>query len=196
MNYDLLKLNLQHFAEQDEGETNIDETLETPNSTDASENTEEGAADKVDNKIPYSRFKEKVDEANALKERLAEIEQAQAESKRKELEEQENYKALYEQALDDAQKANQLVVETKKQTALTQAGYDADKVSYLTKLVEGDTDEEISESIKELKRTFPTEEYYGDPSLNNGVTSKPKTVDADDIATEQFARIKGKIFRK
>ena len=40
-----------------EQETNIDETLETPNSTDASQNTEEETADKVDNKIPYARFK-------------------------------------------------------------------------------------------------------------------------------------------
>src|SRR5690625_6307543 len=88
-----------------EQETNIDETLETPNSTDASQNTEEETADKVDNKIPYARFKEKVDEANALKEKLAEIEKEQAEAKRKELEEQENYKALYEQAMADVEAA-------------------------------------------------------------------------------------------
>src|SRR5690625_4556261 len=97
-----------------EQETIIDETLETPNSTDASQNTEEETADKVDNKIPYARFKEKVDEANALKEKLAKIEQEQAEAKRKELEEQENYKALYEQAMADVEAAKTQVLQTKK----------------------------------------------------------------------------------
>src|SRR5690625_5316658 len=104
-----------------EQETIIDESLETPNSTDASQNTEEETADKVDNKRPYARFKEKVEEANALKEKLAEIEKEQAEAKRKELEEQENYKALYEQAMADVEAAKTQVLQTTKQTALTQA---------------------------------------------------------------------------
>src|SRR5690625_7816004 len=122
MKNELLKLNLQHFAEQDEGETNIDETLETPNSTDASQNTEEETAEKVENKIPYARFKEKVDEANAVKEKHAKIEQEQAEAKRKELEEQDNYKALYEQAMAEGEAAKTQVLLTKKQTARTQGG--------------------------------------------------------------------------
>src|SRR5690625_1513230 len=98
-----------------EQETNIDETLETSNSADASQNAEEKMADKVDKNIPYARFKEKVDEANALKEKLAKIEQEQAEAKRMELEEQENYKALYEQAMADVEAAKTQVLQTKKQ---------------------------------------------------------------------------------
>src|SRR5690625_323235 len=147
--------------------TSMDETVETTKATDASQNTEEETADKVDNKIPYSRFKEKVDEANALKEKRAEIEKEQAEAKRKELEEQENYKALYEQAMADVEAAKTQVLQTKKQSALTQAGYSAEQLGKLTKLVEGETDEEIAESIKELKTLFPTDVYYGDPSARS-----------------------------
>ena len=176
-----------------EQETIIDETLETPNSTDASQNTEEETAEKVENKIPYARFKEKVDEANALKEKLAKIEQEQAEAKRKELEEQENYKALYEQAMADVEAAKTQVLLTKKQTALTQAGYSADQLGKLTKLVEGETDEEIAESINELKTLFPTDVYYGDPSANNGAVSKPKEVDAEEVGRNAVSRVLHKI---
>ena len=74
---------------KNEVETNIDEAT----STDESLNTEEQK--EVDNqRIPYDRFKAKVDEANALKEKLAEIERQQEEAKRKELEETEQYKEL------------------------------------------------------------------------------------------------------
>src|SRR5690625_3610687 len=67
----------------DEEATNIDES--TP--TDESLKTDEPKG--VDSKhIPYDRFKAKVDEANALKEKLAEFENAQAEAERKKLEEQ------------------------------------------------------------------------------------------------------------
>src|SRR5699024_5743871 len=73
-------------------ETNDVEGKES-SATDESLNTEE-----QDNKqeggenvrIPYDRFKQKVDEANALKEKLAEIEREQEAAKRKELEETES----------------------------------------------------------------------------------------------------------
>src|SRR5690625_1320676 len=77
-----------------ENKTNIDDTA---NSSDETKNTEEQTQE-VDNKIPYDRFKAKVDEANALKEKLAEIEKANEEAERKKLEEQNEYKKLYEQA--------------------------------------------------------------------------------------------------
>ena len=62
--------------------------------TDSSDGTENTAKDDdkqtQDNRIPYERFKQKVDEANALKEKLAEIEREQEAAKRKELEETES----------------------------------------------------------------------------------------------------------
>src|SRR5690606_24490880 len=126
---------------KNEQQTNVDET----NPTDESKNTE---AQNVDNKIPYDRFKAKVDEANALKEKLAEFEKAQEEAKRKELEEQNEYKTLYEQALEQAAQAKAEAIGIKKNALLAQAGYSAEQTKLLSKLVDGETDEEISESIK------------------------------------------------
>ena len=84
-------------------------------------------------------------------------------------------------------------MQTKKQTALTQAGYSAEQLGKLTKLVEGETDEEIAESIKELKTLFPTDVYYGDPSANNGAVSKPKEVDAEEVGRNAVSRVLHKI---
>src|SRR5690625_3200805 len=138
---------------KNEVETNIDEAT----STDESLNTEEQK--EVDNqRIPYDRFKAKVDEANALKEKLAEIERQQEEAKRKELEEQNEYKTLYEQALEQAEQAKQEALATKKSALLAQAGYGEEQTKLLAKLVEGETDEEISESIKLLQATIPAQD--------------------------------------
>src|SRR5690625_237925 len=161
---------------KNEEETNIDEK----NPTDESLNTGESKETNVDNKIPYERFKAKVDEANALKEKLAEIERQQEEAKRKELEETEQYKELYEQALKQAEQAKQEALATKKSAMLAQAGYDDEQTKLLTKLVEGETDEEISESIKLLKATIPTKDNYGDPSAFNGAKEKPETVGPEE----------------
>src|SRR5690625_2977533 len=173
---------------KNEVETNIDEAT----STDESLNTEEQK--EVDNKIPYDRFKAKVDEANALKEKLAEIERKQEEDKRKELEEQNEYKTLYEQAKKDAEQAKQEALNVKKDALLTQAGYSQEQAKLLVKLVDGEDDEEISESIKQLRAAIPAQDNYADPSAMNGKKDKPETVGADEVGAKVFERIKNKIF--
>src|SRR5690625_3513188 len=173
---------------KNEVETNIDEAT----STDESLNTEEQK--EVDNqRIPYDRFKAKVDEANALKEKLAKIEKAQEEAKRKELEETEQYKELYEQALKQAEQAKKEALSTKKTALLAQAGYSEEQTKLLAKLVDGETDEEISESIKLLQATIPVQDNYGDPSAFNGAKEKPKTVDAEEVGRNAVSRVLHKI---
>src|SRR5690625_7102839 len=173
--------------------TEIDEGQTQANSTDESLKTDEPKD--VDSKhIPYERFKQKVDEANALKEKLAEYEKAKAESERKKLEEENEYKTLYEQALEQAEQAKQEALSTKKTALLAQAGYSEEQTKLLAKLVEGETDEEISESIKLLKTTIPAQDEYGDPSAFNGAKEKPETVGADELGAKVFERIKNKIF--
>src|SRR5690625_1398482 len=174
-------------VETNEEETNIDET----EASDETENTEETGVD--NQRIPYDRFKAKVDEANALKEKLAEIERQQEEAKRKELEEQNEYKTLYEQAVQEKEQAKQEALNLRKQTLLTQAGYDDEQTKLLTKLVEGDTEDEISESIKLLKATIPAKDNYGDPSAFNGAKEKPKTVDAEEVGRNAVSRVLHKI---
>src|SRR5699024_11234874 len=92
-----------------EKQTNIEEQETT--ATDASLNTEEQSEQDGkggdDRRIPYERFKQKVDEANALKEKLAEIEREQAEAEKAELEAQNKYKELYEQDLQEKEQAEQ-----------------------------------------------------------------------------------------
>ena len=187
--HELLRLNLQHFSEKEsEEETNIDET----EASDETENTEETGVD--NQRIPYDRFKAKVDEANALKEKLAEIERQQEEAKRKELEETEQYKELYEQALKQAEQAKQEALNIKKNALLTQAGYKQEQAKLLIRLVEGDDEQAISESIDKLKTTFPVKEKYVDPSPLNGGRDSVKTVGADEVGVSAFERIKNKIF--
>src|SRR5699024_5395593 len=119
-------------------------------STDESVNTDKDDS-QTQERIPYDRFKQKVDEANALKAELDEIKQAQADAKRKELEETEQYKELYEQAKAEAEASRQQALAIQKNTALTLAGYNDEQAKTLAKLVEGETAEEIAESIKTLQ---------------------------------------------
>jgi len=171
-------------------ESNIDEGK---GSSDGTQNTDKN--EEVDNRtIPYARFKEKVDEANALKEKLAEFEKAQKEAERKKLEEQNEYKKLYEQAQEQAEKFKQEALEIKKGALLAQAGYGEDQAKLLVKLIEGETDEEISESIKLLKTTLPAQDNYGDPNAFNGAKEKPKTAGADEVGVSLFENVKNKIF--
>src|SRR5699024_8935673 len=95
-------------------------------SSDETVNTVEGSDKQTQDKVPYDRFKQKVDEANALKDKLAEIEREQAEAKRKELEETEQYKELYEQAKEEAEARRQQALAGQKNKTLTLAVYHAE----------------------------------------------------------------------
>ena len=172
-----------------EERTNIDET----NPTDESLTTEEQKQENVDTKIPYDRFKAKVDEANALKEKLAKFEAEQSEKERKELEEQNEYKTLYEKALEDAKQARQEALSVRKNAALVHAGYSEEQVKLLSRLVEGEDEETIAESIKLLQATIPTQDEYADPSPLNGKKENPETVGPEEHAKTIYERIKNKI---
>ena len=173
--------------ELDEVKTTIDEI------TPADEPLKTDEPKEVDTKIPYDRFKAKVDEANALKEKLAEFEKAQSEKERKELEEREEYKTLYEQALQQAEQAKQESLVIKKNALLMQAGYSQEQTQLLAKLVDGATDEEISESIKLLQATIPAQDNYADPSALNGAKGKPESVDKEEIGRSAVSRVLHKI---
>ena len=177
-------------------QTNIEE--QETSATDASLNTEEqedkreGGEDK---RIPYERFKQKVDEVNELREKLAQIEEEQAQAKRQELEEQERYKELYEQALQEKEEARQEALSLRKTSLLKSEGYNDEQAKLFAKLIEGDDEESIAESIKRIKATVPITDNYADPSTFNGRAAKPKEIGAEDIAQKQFERIKDKLFR-
>lgn len=188
---DLLKLNLQFFAEDDnDNETNIDEK----NPSDETLNTEEQEKDVVDKRIPYERFKAKVDEANALKEELARLREAQEAAERAKLEEQNEFKALYEKAQEDLAKLKADALNAKKDALLTQAGYNAEQIAVLRNTLVGENDEELTKGIEDLKAVIPPKPKYIDPSPLGGGDGKPRQVGADEVGTKMFQRIKNKIF--
>lgn len=166
-----------------------DESLNTAEQMEQ-EDKREGGEDK---RIPYERFKQKVDEANALKEKLAEIEREQAEAEKAELEAQNKYKELYEQALQEKEQARQEALELRKTSLLKSEGYDDEQAKLLVKLIDGDDEDAIAESIKQIKATVPITDNYADPSTFNGRAAKPKTVDAEELGRNAVSRVLHKI---
>lgn len=182
------------MAEENNNEQVIEEVTNIDDTTPTDESLKTDDTKDVDSKhIPYDRFKAKVDEANALKEKLAEFEEAKAEAERIKLEEQNEYKTLYEQALQQAEQAKAEALGTKKSALLSAAGYGEEQTKLLTKLVEGETDEEIAESIKQLQATIPAQDNYGDPSAFNGAKAKPKAVDGEEVGRNAVSRVLHKI---
>ena len=171
--------------------TNAEDT--TSAETETTESVEvEGNTD-ADKRIPYDRFKAKVDEANALKAKLSEFETAQAEAERARLEEQNEYKTLYEQALQDAQQAKGEALSIKKSALLTQAGYDESQAKLLVKLVDGDGEESIAESIKVLRTSISPNGEYGDPGAFNGAKQKPTVIDNEEVGRNAINKVLHKL---
>lgn len=200
---ELLKLDLQTFANPEGGTE--PEGGDNPEGTqpEGSENTPTTSSDGTEkpeeqvggDKIPYDRFKQKVDEVNALKARLDQVEKDKKEARLKELEEQEKYKELYEEAMSKIEAEKEARKESDKKSALTDAGYTEEQIGFMLKLVEGDTEEEYKKSIETLKNTFPVQKTYVDPSPDNGGRRTPKPIDGEDYGKDMFKKLfeKGKL---
>jgi len=193
-----LKLDLQTFSDNPEGAEDItdkDSTNEEGGANDSStgtQNTDTSSDNTASQKIPYDRFKAKVDEANALKAKLDAIEAEKEAEKTKQLEEQNEYKTLYEQAIAQVAEFKQEAVNTKKRSLLQQVGYNDEQVAQLLKLVDGDSDDAIALSVETIKATFPVKPAYVDPSVDNGMKQKPATKDATDLGRSLYERLRGK----
>jgi len=81
----------------------------------------------------------------------------------------------------------------RKTDALRKAGYSDEQSQLLVKLIEGDDDEAIAESIEQIKATVPITDNYADPSTFNGRAAKPKTVDAEELGRSAVSRVLHKI---
>lgn len=147
----------------------------------------------IDNKIPYERFKQKVDEVNELKKRLAELEKERDEAERKKLEEQNEYKSLYEKTQEDLNKIKLAALDAKKEALLAQAGYTSEQIERYRKYLTGETGEELKESLKVLMTDIPPKKVaYVDPSFGNTEKQQPKPKDSADIGRSLFKRLKEK----
>lgn len=139
-------------------------------------------------KIPYERFKQKVDETNELKRKLAELEAKQTEAERKQLEEQAEYKTLYEQAQAQIEAARVEALSAKKDALLVKAGYADEQVRVLKRTLDGSTDEEIAQAIEELKAVIPPKANYIHQTPM-GTGGKPEPKGADDIGKALYERV-------
>src|SRR5699024_5560813 len=92
----------------------------------------------------------------------------------------------YEQAQATIEQQQADALNVKKESLLVQAGYSDEQTAKLSKLVEGNTDEEISQSIEDLKATFPVKQKYVDPSVGNGKKETPEKVDGEDVGRNMF----------
>ena len=145
----------------------------------------------VDQSIPYDRFKAKVDEANALKVKLAAFEAAQLAEQQKALEDQNEFKTLYEQAQEQLTAVKADALNAKKNALLVQAGYSDEQTLLVNRLVDGETDAEIAQSIALLKATIPAQGEYADPSPMNGQRDTPTPTDPTDVGRSMFQRLRG-----
>ncbi|WP_242015987.1 hypothetical protein [Bacillus sp. EE-W1] len=109
--------------------------------------------------------------AKAQREADEKAEKERQEAERKKLEEQEKYKELYEtlekQLADEKVKA----LDAKKEALLVGSGYSAEQVVLLKGLLNGETDEQLNQSLETVKVTLLPKGNGADPNPGNQSTS-------------------------
>ncbi|MEC0370039.1 hypothetical protein [Paenibacillus chibensis] len=183
-----LPLNLQLFAEGDPA----DPDPQDPAPKKVEFTAEQQAAVDALIKDRLARERKKFDdEKNA----------AQAEAERKEREKNEEYKALYESAqaeLDRARtEAKTAALAATKTQLLVEAGYSAEQLARVSKYVIGEDEDAIKASIAEVIADMPPKANGVDPNPGNGRKPDPKPGDLTDEGKALFERLKaaGKIRR-
>lgn len=176
---DLLNLDLQFFAEPTEpvepsgGNTDkidVEPTVEEPvNTPDEKTFTQSELERIIADRL--ARAEKKRDEA---------VRQERDVAEKARLEEQSEYKALYEKAQEEIESARADALTVKKDSLLSQAGYSAEQVELARRLIDGESDEEIAKSIELLKTTFPTQSQGVDPSPMNGKKDEVRSTDKEE----------------
>jgi hypothetical protein len=131
--------------------------------------------------IPYDRFKQVNDERKALKDRLEALEQADADRKRKEQEEQGKFQQLYEESRTKAQRAEALEATLKSYLDVEIEAVPAEMRGLITKV--GGIEQQL-EFIAEAKRTglFDKPKH---PPTSAGTPGDPKPPSDRKLTPEQ-----------
>lgn len=120
------------------------------------------------------------------------IDDAKAESERKQLEEQNEFKTLYEtvqaELAQERQQAQAERLDAKKQSLLLEAGYPADKLADLLDFVTGDDEEAVKASVDKLIRVAPPKAAPIDPQGGAGQRQAPQQNDGGYEAAREKAR--------
>lgn len=120
-------------------------------------------------------------------------------AEKKRLEEQGDFKALADarqlevdrlQALIDSQTAD--VLQAKKESLLSKAGYKDDQIEVFVGLVTGETDDELKASLDRIKAVSPPAKGYADPGTGNGRKDEPKKKDLHEKGKTAYQRLKEK----
>ena len=173
---DLLRLNLQYFSEEPPAEPPTPNEPPTPTYTQAD-------IDRI------------VGERLAREKQKAEKEKAdlQAEAERKRLEEESEFKTLYEaekQAREQVERERQFErLEQTKLSLLVNAGYSSDRIPDVLALVVGDDEDAVKASVERIVKVAPPKALPIDPSTNNGGgRQQPKIDDGGYEAAREKAR--------
>lgn len=203
-----LRLNLQYFSEENPEK---DEKLDDKQDDKLDENDDKGedtGGGDPDKKYAEPKTFTQDDIDRIVKERLerekkkreAALESEREEAERKRLEEEQKYKELYEKLQGDLEAQRKEALQTKKESLLAKAGYSDEQASTLTKLLEGESDDELNASLESVKALFPPkqEKTYGDPSAGNGSKQPPKKKNLEEKGKSAYQRLveKGKIKRR
>lgn len=120
------------------------------------------------------------------------IDDAKAEATREKLEEEAEYKTLYE-----SEKAARERVERERQTErleqtklslLVDAGYTSDKISDVLALVVGDDEDAVKASVERIVKVAPPKALPVDPSHSGGQRQAPQQNDGGYDAAREKAR--------
>lgn len=196
-----LPINLQFFAEdlpEDKGE-DLDDKGELTG-TDELEDKGTGA-DPEKTGDTKSFTQEELDRIvkdrleRERKKREEALEEERKKSERERLLEQEKYKDLYESLQKDLEAQRATALQAKKESLLVKAGYTEDQAKRYLKFIDGETDDELNESLDALKVDIPPKKSYGDPSPGNGGKQTPAKKNLGEKGKAQYERLKslGKI---
>jgi hypothetical protein len=113
--------------------------------------------------------------------------------------ENEQYKELAEQLQSELDEIKKAALNAKKESLLAKAGYTEEQIAKYAKYVEGETDEELEQSVEDLLKDIPPRtKTYADPHVYNGRKNEPKKTDLKDKGKSMYQRLKekGKLRRK
>lgn len=189
-----LPMNLQHFSEEPADPSNPTEPTE-PTADEPEDETPTEPTEPEEKKFTQSEINKAIHDRLA-RERKKQEEKQQAErdeAERKRLEDEKQYKELAEtlQKQLDNEKADALTA--KKQAVISGAGYSKEQAEFISKLVEGKTDEEIKTSLEAIKSAIPPKKPYADPGEGNGRKYSPSSKDAKDSGSNAWDRIKDRV---
>lgn len=185
---ELLRLNLQHFAEPEESKSEESETNTVEEPENNPTETEEEITFTPEQQAKIDRiFTERL--AREKRKREEAVKKAEQEAEQKRLEENNEFKELYEQTKTQLETFKTDALRTKKESLLVKAGYSENQVPLFSKLLDGETDEELSASLEQLKEVNPPSKKYVDPSLGNWQKQKPSEVDPYQAGRERARKL-------